>query len=264
MIKRVYDFCKKNIVIIFFFVLILVAVGNFQYILKNSNKNYTFYEREDRVFGTNVTLLPFQTNIDVISQDFIAEEDNLSRIDIYINNVSNREFSYLTANMTIGIKDVSGKVICEHDYSVFHFYNSNSVSFTFPKIKDSKGKKYTLYIKRMEDKISSIVFAMDVDITGKENTIFDALIVDDDKYDGSLYMTPMYELGKNTFKVGIIVSIISIFIFLNIYLLNKCKKLSIEENYFIIALIICLATIILTPLFYGKDETSHWARAYEI
>jgi len=262
--KKIYSFMKKNIILIFFFALILIAIGNFFHMVKYSDKNYTFYEREDRKIGTNVVLLPFQINTKEITQEFIAKENNLSRIDIYINNVDNPEASYLNANMTIGIKDDSDNIICEHNYSVLHFYNSKEVSFTFPKIKDSKNKKYTLYIKRINDMPSNVIFGMDVDITGNDKSILGTLTVDGNKYDGSLYMTPMYELNTNTIKTIIIISIVSILTFISICLLNKNKKINIEQNYFIIAIILCLASIFLTPLFYGKDESSHWARAYEI
>ena len=64
--------------------------------------------------------------------------------------------------------------------------------------------------------------------------------------------------------ISVITIILSISIFAMIYYFNKSKTVAIEKYYCIIALLICFVTILFTPLFYGKDESSHWARAYEI
>lgn len=262
--NKIYNFIKKNSIIIFFFSLIIIAIINFQYMVKNSNKNDIYYEREDRVIGTNAVYLPFQTYIKTITQEFVAKEDNLSEIDIFVNNVEDKKSSYITANMTIGLKDEVGNIICEYDYPVLHFYKSKTFTFPIPTIKDSKGRKYTLYINRIDEKLSNVVFIMDSSMNTNEELLLGELTVNDDKLEGNLYMTPIYKSNKNTLMTSIITIILSILVLGVIVLLNKNKKISIEKIYFIVALIVGIATVLLTPLFYGKDEKSHWARAYEI
>ena len=112
--KKIYHFLKNNFTIIFFFLLIIITIINFHYMVENSNINNISYDREDRVIGTNAVYLPFQSYINTITQEFVAKEDNLSKIDIYVNNIEDQKSSYLTSNMIIGLKDDQGNINWEY------------------------------------------------------------------------------------------------------------------------------------------------------
>lgn len=262
--KKNYKFLKDNSIVIFFLILIIITIINFQYMIKNSNKNDIAYDREERIIGTNAVYLPFQSYINTITQEFIAQEDNLSEIDIFISNVDDQKSSTLTSNMIVGLEDEAGNIICEYDYPILHFYKSETFTFPIPTIKDSKGKKYTLYINRMKNKLSNLIFIVDSDKNSNEELFLGQLSINNDKIDGNLYAIPIYKSNENTAIITIITIILTVFIFAVIYLINKKKNISLHKFYFMASLILSLTTIIVTPLFCGKDELSHWTRTYEI
>ena len=257
-------FIKKNFTILLFGFVIIICLLNFNYMLSNSNALYYIQGREDeRIIGTNTLYLMYGQDVNSIEQEFIAEKNNLSKIDIYIGNVSNKEVTYLLANMIIGLKDSNNNIICEYKYGRFHFDHNNVVTIPIPNIKNSKNKKYKLYINHMKDKESNVVFLTDYNFTKKENIPFGTLKIDDDTITNTLSMAVGYKSNNNVLITNTIVSIISIASFAIIIFINK-SKISLEKIYIIIALFISIGMIFLLPLFNGSDEESHWARAYEI
>lgn len=250
MINKLFLYLKKNYLFLLCCFIILIILMIFQYTLEISNKNNIVYDtKQSHLIKKNFTFIPFPKFVDELTQKFVAKENNLSKVNLYVNS-SNKTIS---ANIIIGIMNQDEKVICEHKYSVLHFQNTNYINFEFPTIKNSKDKEYTIYIKHLNDEYSDVTFIEDVDLLMNNNSETNA----------NIFINPVYKNSTNNELILTFIIISTVLVFFVIFIIHY-KKYKIEKIYLFTIIVFSIFTIILTPLFVGKDENSHWTRAFEI
>ena len=197
-----------------------------------------------------------------VIQTIYSKKNNLSKINIYLDPIDNTyvryDNKYLTANIEIELKDSKGNSIEKYKYEKVFFGESRYkfITFEFPTIKDSKNKIYYLYIRKFNDTDFNI-------ITSKSDRSKDKLISNGEDSYLSIMYNLVYKSESIPLYVYIVVIIINIIMFISLLCL-LFKRFSIHTNYLILSIILSLFTMLLTPLYSGNDEISHFARVYDL
>jgi len=250
---------KKKILIA---IILLIISLNALYIYKTSKAvDYTFSnmykddidlsDSEDYVIDKKVTQIINSTN------------NNLYRVRLYLDPIDNKYdgYDFITVNYDIELTDMKGNRIDKYKFKKIFFENGPAVvDFKFPAIENSEGKKYLLNITTYTtDNAVSIKLGENKDLDNSK------MFIDGEETNKSLlYETSYYYNANNTFIKIFSIIIIVFGILLIIFNHPKIKNIGIEKKYLIIALIVSIFCISLTPLFFGMDEQAHWARIYEI
>lgn len=250
-------FGKFKNILYYLLILIIILCVHF-YNFSNTTANDQMVEHFNRVYLENE--MNFMYYKQELLQAFVAKEDNLYKIKIYLDGISNASFnnSYMEPYFAISLEDDDNNVIQEYKYGKVFLNDDGSFDFEFDTIKKSSGKKYYIRIKNYHPtKLMNIVLEKNSD---ESNEI---MLVNNKKVEGHMIFTSVYKV-KKTNSLFWILTFIIIIIFTFIYILFVKRKIPIEKQYLIISVIVCLLMIFLTVPFAGHDEIDHFARIYEL
>lgn len=250
----------KNKKKVFIFLIFIIAFLNQLYNLSFTDYNsYPFnnmsvlsYKENESIFYKNQHLI----------QTIVAQDNNFNGIKIYLDPVERyySEREVITTGIEVSLYDESNKLIDKYKFQSLFVSESQTIDFTFPKIKDSKGKKYYLHIESYHEAPFYIRLGLNTKKSGDYK-----LTIDGKKSDYSLFFQTFYESSVRKHNGGIFISsvIILLLLLLYIFFINN-KNIPIHKKYLMAAIVFSMLVLLFTPFFKGSDEGAHWARIIDI
>lgn len=251
---------KKYLLYVLFLVVILIVQFYSFSILTTGDFEFKHYIND--INNSNSTNLMYYNQ--ELTQEFVAEADNLYKIKIYLNGIQNYdglEVPYEGLYFDIGIFDENDKLIEEHSFDKTFLNSDGSFNFEFDTLENSFGKKYYLKIKSYHPTTFSY---LRLEKNSDENTSSNRMWVGKRLLDSHMLIASVYKVEENSDILFYILTFIIVLIFTALYILFVKKKIPIERQYFIISIVVCFFMIFLTSPLAGLDEVDHWARVYEI
>ena len=194
------------------------------------------------------------TTDDVITQKFIAKENNLREIGINSATYGRKSFSLLK----IQIKDLTdNKIIFDHECPSNGAEDNKDFKIMFDNQENSKGREYEIVIKCLNGetgKSLSFWLGKDVDNNFKYN-------LNGTENDSSLILSGVY-LNNNIKILNIIIWIFVLIIALLVVVFLDGKL--DEKNFLKIALFAGILSLIFIPYPHLLDEGTHFFRSYLI
>lgn len=200
---------------------------------------------------------------DEIGEIFVAQYDNLKKVFVKFENLKVENSVMLSAgNGVIGLKDQSGKIICEKEINVQELTLNTDYELTFPKIKDSANKNYYVYFKctNLEEKGEFFEISYseeDLVETGK-------LFINGKQTNGDMYFQEMYENTGKILRITIYMIIVTSILAMIAIVIYYHKKITPEKLFWIIIPAVFIMFFVLMPAFKNHDEGFHWFRILDI
>ena len=196
-----------------------------------------------------------------INQTFIAIDNNLQKVNIdfepYKTDVN------CGGEVIIGIRDENGNIIKENKITRNYVREKENYTLKFDKQKDSKNKKYNVYIKFNDlgkyNKFYSLKY------TDQNEFLNNKLYINgEEKVGSSLIFQDFYKSQIRTliFYITLLVMILGTYIISSIIYYKKSIK--IENIFLMVAPFVCIFFLLTMPLFRNHDEYYHWLKAYEV
>jgi uncharacterized membrane protein len=245
---------KKFIIILLFFLIILNHLYQFYHINENQHTSRTI-KNIDVSEATDFTY-----NEQEIVQTIVADENNFNKINIYLDPVNNTYDGtlYKTMYLLVSLQDEKGNTLEEYKYEKVFFDDDAVLSFQFPTISDSLGKKYYLHIKSYKE--NDIAIKMIPNESENSNTYVDGELIQNQL----IFTTEYKTIKNNSYFYSISLTIILSFGLLLLFFYKKGKNFPIHKQYFILAIVLSLFMILVVPLYVGHDELAHLGRIYEV
>ncbi|WP_170972058.1 DUF2142 domain-containing protein [Bacillus yapensis] len=194
-----------------------------------------------------------------ISQTFIAEKDNFSRIQIPFGTF-NREN---VGTLDIKLLNDREEVLFSSTVNVQDLSDGTFTNINIPPLKDTKGKDYTLIIKS-----NGLEKGRSVTLWKSSEDVYSAgeLLIDGDKQSGDLRFK-VVDVQKKPLVKKQLFSTLSIFFLLlftaSLFAIRKVKN-QLHKVFLIIIFPIGLLLAIMIPPFDQLDELEHYYRAFEV
>lgn len=250
---------KKNIIsIIILIIIIMTSIYHFKNKLDNSD---VF----DNIGEMNFTELNrYMYDGQELIQKIVPAKDNFFKIKIYFDvEQIYTSLEYTSLYWEVYLKDSNNNIIQKYKYEKVFIEKENSITFQFDSINDSMNKEYYLVIKSFKSGVT-------LPITMAKNNDQDNynLWINGELSEMILPYRTYYEKSYDDFEVNeylfIMFVILPIFLILYLFIRKYYNRLSLHNEYMIIALVISMFMILLTRPYNGNDEVYHWARIYEL
>lgn len=204
-----------------------------------------------------------KTEGDEVGQTFEAKYNNLEKIYLKFDNLK-VENSYILSGgtATIGIKNIDGSSIYEKEINLRDLHSNSDYIFEFPKISDSQGKMYYLYVRcdNLEEgkEFYKICYS-------EENLCENGdMYINGEKQSGDLFFQEMYhETTKITILAIFMVLIVAIISLIAITIYTQ-KDIKVEKLFWMIIPCMFIMFLLVMPAFKSHDEAFHWFRIYDI
>lgn len=200
---------------------------------------------------------------DEIGQTFVAKYNNLERIYIKFDEFKIEQGYLITGGgAIIGIKDIQGNDIYSKKIGIVEIRDNTDYIFEFPKIEDSQGKSYYVYVKCDSLDAGKEFYKQSY---SDENLYEDGdMYINGEKQTGDLFFQEMY---YNSTKVQILaifmIMFIAIISFIAITIYTQ-KDIKIEKLFWMVIPCMFIMFFIIMPVFKSHDEAFHWFRIYDI
>lgn len=197
----------------------------------------------------------------IVEEKFIAADNNLEKILLYFETYP--DYSNYGGTVTVGIKDTMGEILKEETITRNHVRDSKTYELSFPKQKDSRGMRYTVYIK-FEDLGEAKKFYT-LAITNEDMYANKNLYINGEEQENSaIIYQELYKNENSTiffvasmiFFSGLICAIATI--------IYSQKDMKPENVFLLIVPIIAILYILTMPSFKNHDEYWHWLKAFEV
>ena len=233
----------------------LICVLNIMFTSKNRNNilyqdpNVFDYEDDQELVVEDNKLI----------QTIASKYNNLNKVYIFLDKEdigNNYKYGYLTLNLEVCLKDSNKKTIAKYKYEKIFYDGERFIEFSFPKIENSRNKKYYLYINSIRPN-NNLKFNI-----VKSNDPINKLKINNKKSNYSLIYYTSYKNNNNDALFKIIITISLLIIGIGGMISFRINK--IHNKYLFLSLIIGFSMLFLTPLYQGQDETGHISRIYEL
>ena len=256
-IKKDWKFCVFLIIAIIVIMSISfyrIKLLNLEYVasynpISNSEKYNKTYEAKEKG--------------DEIGQTFIAKFNNLEKILIQFDKFKLEQSYILTGGTaTVGIKDMQGNEIYSKQITMMDLHSKPDYIFEFPKISDSQGKMYYIYIQ-CDELEEGLEFYKEC--YSEENLYEDgSMYINGEEQIGDLLFQEMYyNSGKVQQLLVFMFIIIAIISLIAITIYTK-KNIKVEKLFWIIIPCMFIMFFLIMPSFKSHDEPFHWFRIYDI
>lgn len=200
---------------------------------------------------------------DEIGQTFIAKFNNLEKIYIQFDELKVENSYVLTGGTAIiGIKDMEGNEIYNKQINWMDLLSKPDYIFKFPRIEDSQGKTYYLYIKCDELEEKSEFYK---ECYSEENLYEDGIMyINGEEQTGDLLFQEMYYNSGKIQQLIIFMFIITAIISLIAITIYTQKDIKVEKLFWYIIPSMFVIFLLIMPTFKSHDEPFHWFRIYDI
>lgn len=200
------------------------------------------------------------TDDSVITQSFISNKDNFSRIQIPFGTFNRQNEGILKFKL----RDVERKIIIDQkEINIMDLSDGTYTNFDFERVNHAKGKKF------------EIIFTSQVLQNGKSVTLWKSI---EDQYNlGKLTINGYNTIGDLKFNVldveskpllskqmFIVIGMLLLIIFISTLVAVRVFKDKMHKVFLVIVLPIGIALSIIIPPFDQLDELEHFYRAYEV
>jgi len=197
----------------------------------------------------------------LIEEKFVACENNLEKILLYFEPYQG--YSAYGGKVTIKMQDEIGNVLSQETITRNQVRDNPRYELSFPKQKDSKGRRYTVSIQF--DELGEYQKFYTLNMTNENMFANRKLFINGEEQENSaIIYQELYQDDKATvafifvmvFFIGLISAIATI-----IYLQKDMKA---ENIFLLIVPVISILFILTMPSFKNHDEYWHWLKAFEV
>lgn len=242
---------KKKLIIAFIIIIILFT-HNYNY-FQNSENDYVYSDLDE--INLNEPIHYSYTN-QKIEQKIVAKDNNFYKIKLFLNGTIESFDDYDELYWNVKLKDDDGTIIEEYNIQKIYLEQDGSVPIQFSPIKDSIGKTYYLEISSYHLKNLKLTLGSN----SKEDC---QMKINNSKTNYSLIFQTAYKSTKSNVWYYVLTVTITIIFSILYFILSK-KNIKLEKQYLLLSIVISLLMIFLTPPYGGSDESSHFARIYEL